>query len=98
MYTNLILPPLPPSPPSLQSNIVSCQEGALDNIKLTASGEQGQLLKQLLNNGASGAGAGGIRVIRRCAMTTLVSARHQHLVISQDKGKVIGGVVCVGVG
>ena len=53
------------------------------------SGEQGQLLKQLLNDGGSG-GAGGIRVIRRCAMTTLVSARHQHLVISQDKGKVTG--------
>ena len=55
------------------------------------SGEQGQLLKQLLNNGGGTGTGGGIRVIRRCAVATLVSPRHSHLVISQDKGKV-GGV------
>ena len=74
---------------------MSCQENALDNIKLTMSGEQGQLLKQLLNNGGGAGTGGGIRVIRRCALATLVSPRHNHLVISQDKGKVRGYVYLV---
>lgn len=56
------------------------QEGAFENVKLVCSGEQGQLIRQLI----------GSHVLRRVAMCCLTSAkgRRQHLAVSHEKGKV----------
>jgi E3 ubiquitin-protein ligase UBR4 len=62
----------------MTSNVI-CQENAIDNVKLVLSGDQSQFIKQLLTNEA----------ITRSAATCMYSMHHQHLAISQDKGKIM---------
>ena len=66
-----------PQPPTF-----GCQDNAVESVKLSLSGDQGQLIKQLLSNTAA----------RRSAMCATVTSKGQGqlLAISQDKGKVSG--------
>lgn len=61
-----------------QSNVVGGQEGALDNVRLNVSGEQGHLLKQVLSSFA----------VTRNALCSLTSSSRSHIIVSHDKGKV----------
>lgn len=56
------------------------QEGAFENVKLSYSGEQGQVIRQLVSS----------HVIRRVAMCALTSpfGKRQHLAVSHEKGKI----------
>ncbi len=60
--------------------MVGCQENAIENMKLTLTGDQGQLIKQLLSNSAA----------RRSVMCATLSSKGQGqlLAVGQDKGKV----------
>ena len=56
------------------------QEGAFENVRMTFSGEQGQQIRQLIQQ----------QVIRRVAMCALAShhGKRQHLAVSHEKGKI----------
>lgn len=56
------------------------QEGAFENVKLSYTGDQGQIIRQLISS----------NVIRRVAMTALSSlqGKRQHLAVSHEKGKI----------
>ena len=56
------------------------QEGPFENVRLTLTGDQGQVLKQLMTSNA----------IRRVAMCSLASVKgkKQHIAVNHDKGKV----------
>ena len=64
----------------MQCNVVGGQEGALDNIRLSQSGDQGQLLKQVLSSFA----------VTRNALCSIISSNgnRSYIVIGHDKGKV----------
>ena len=56
------------------------QEGAFENVRMTFTGEQGQQIRQLIQQ----------QVIRRVAMCALASphGKRQHLAVSHEKGKI----------
>ena len=56
------------------------QEGAFENVRMNFSGDQGQQIRQLINN----------HVLRRVAMCVLASphGKRQHLAVSHEKGKI----------
>ncbi|XP_054157835.1 E3 ubiquitin-protein ligase UBR4-like [Oppia nitens] len=56
------------------------QEGAFENVRMTFTGEQGQQIRQLMQQ----------QVIRRVAMCALASnhGKRQHLAVSHEKGKI----------
>ncbi|KAK6636982.1 hypothetical protein RUM43_010649 [Polyplax serrata] len=56
------------------------QEGAFENVRMNYSGDQGQMIKQLLS----------AHMIRRVAMCCLSSphGKRQHLAVSHEKGKI----------
>ena len=64
---------------SYQAAILGSPEGAFDNVKLNFSGDQGQVMKQLLSSFA----------IHRVAMCCVSGGqgKKQHLAVSHDKGK-----------
>ena len=63
-----------------QAAILGSPEGAFDNVKLNFSGDQGQIIKQLISSHA----------IHRVAMCCVSggTGKKQHLAVSHDKGKV----------
>ena len=65
---------------SLMVPTLGSQEGAFENVKLTYTGDQGQMIRQLISS----------NVIRRVAMTGLTSpfGKRQHLAVSHEKGKI----------
>ncbi|KAI1305186.1 E3 ubiquitin-protein ligase UBR4 [Halotydeus destructor] len=73
-------------PKRVQSNdnlllpTLGSQEGAFENVKLSYTGDQGPLIRQLI----------GSNVIRRVAMCLLnsVNGKRQHLAVSHEKGKI----------
>ncbi len=71
-------PPPPPYPP--QVAILGSQERAFENMRQNFSGDQGQVMRQLISSNA----------IRRVAMCTLslYKGKRQHLCVTHDKGKV----------
>ncbi len=73
-------PPPPPSPTPPQAATLGSQEGEFENVRLNFSGDQGQVMRQLISSNA----------IRRVAMCTLSSykGKRQHLCVTHDKGKV----------
>lgn len=56
------------------------QEGAFENVRMNYSGDQGQIIRQLLSS----------NLIRRVALCCLASphGKRQHLAVSHEKGKV----------
>ena len=64
----------------MKCNVVGGQEGALDNIRLSQSGDQGQVLKQILSSFAVTRNA-------LCSITSY-SGSQSFIVVSHDKGKV----------
>ena len=63
----------------VQAAILGSPEGAFENVKLNFSGDQGQVIKQLLSSFA----------IHRVAMCCVSGGqgKKQHLAVSHDKGK-----------
>lgn len=53
------------------------QEGAFENVRMTFAGDQGQLIKQLIQTHA----------IRRTSMCCLATKMRKHLIVTHEKGK-----------
>lgn len=64
----------------MQLPTLGSQEGAFENVRMSFSGDQGQMIKQLLS----------AHMIRRVAMCCLSSphGKRQHLAVSHEKGKI----------
>ena len=53
------------------------QEGAFENVRMNYTGDQGQTIRQLMNN----------HMVRRVVMCCLSSGKRQHLAVAHEKGK-----------
>ena len=64
---------------NLQTVTLGSQEGAFENVRMNYSGDQGQVIRQLMTS----------HMLRRVAMCVLSSphGKRQHLAVSHEKGK-----------
>lgn len=53
------------------------QEGAFENVRMTYAGDQGQLIKQLIQT----------HIIRRVSMCCIATKMRKHLIVTHEKGK-----------
>ena len=57
------------------------QEGAFENVRMNYTGDQGQTIRQLMNNHM-------IRRVIMCCLSSGPSGRRQHLAVAHERGKI----------
>ena len=76
LHTNL--KSLPSDLDQLFQVTLGSQEGAFENVRLTYTGDNGSLIKQLIQNHS----------VRRASMCLVTSKKRQNLIVTHEKGKI----------